>query len=172
MRRTIACIPLILVVFAGAYQTGLVAQTAGQETRLEQKDVPKAVLEAFHRDFPGAVKPTFVREMENGEAKYEISFTQKGKKKDASYSEDGTLMEVEEEIGVSEVPQKIIDLIKSKTTRFKILRAEKVKEGDFEGYELLIEFTRKGQTRVREVRFDAAGNKVKRGGKNHPEKEN
>lgn len=171
MNHRLIRITLILAVFCLAWTTMLWAQEEEQETRIEQKEVPQAVLDAFHKAYPGAEKITFSREEENGQTKYEISFTVKGKKKEVSYAPDGKVLEVEEEIGIDEIPRTIIDLIKSHTTAFKILKAEKITEGDFEGYELKFEYTRKGKTRVREVLFDAQGNKVQQPERGNSENE-
>jgi hypothetical protein len=61
--------------------------------------VPKEVQSAFKKDYPGAKG-----KWENEESNYEVSFTHKEKKMSALYSADGSKLESEVDINISELP--------------------------------------------------------------------
>ena len=115
---------------------------ADEESMLTEHELPLAVLESFNKAFPHAADITFEEESnEEGEAVYEVEFTDQGVEIEASYSADGTLLKIEEEIQLNELPEAVTEAIMQAYPDAIILEAEKIvtPDGSVSGYEVEIE---------------------------------
>jgi uncharacterized membrane protein YkoI len=115
---------------------------ADQENMLTEHELPLAVLESFNEAFPHAADVAFEEESnEEGETVYAIEFTNQGVEIEASYSADGALLKLEEEIQQSELPEAVTESIMQAYPDAIILEAEKIvaADGSISGYEVEIE---------------------------------
>lgn len=102
---------------------------------VKEADVPAAVKEAFAKKYPG-LKAEWEKEEGNYEAEYEgkrmsVNMeTGKGKKKEVEgtvlFSPDGTILETEEEIEVSDLPKGVSEYVTKNVAGKKIKEASKI----------------------------------------------
>ena len=138
-----------------------VAFTTASEIKLKEKDMPAAVLTAFHKAYPNAKATAFSKEVENKNVEYEISTLDGTMKRDLVYLIDGTLKTVEEGIPVSALPDAVTKRIARNFPKAKIVSAERVTEGIITSYECVL-MTGKQRS---EVLFGEDGNILKEEGK-------
>jgi uncharacterized membrane protein YkoI len=115
---------------------------ADEENMLTEHELPLAVLESFNEAFPHAADIAFEEESnEEGETVYAIEFTNQGVETEASYSADGALLKVEEEVQPGELPQAVTEAIMRAYPDAILLEAEKIMaaDGSVSGYEVEIE---------------------------------
>lgn len=86
-------------------------------------DIPKAIQDAFTKKFPTAKSVKWDKENAN---EYEASFLLNGIKNSANYNTQGSLVETESEIKVSDLPSAITSNIQKKYTNWKIVGAAKI----------------------------------------------
>jgi len=133
------------------------------EKELTAKQVPQAVHEAFQKAHPAVKEAKYSEETADGKTLYEVAFKDGGKKFEASYSADGTLIETEEEIKTAELPAPVLDAVKKAHPHAAVHEAEKVTKADgTTGYEVEIA---DGKKKL-EIELDAAGTIVKTEAKN------
>ncbi len=116
---------------------------------------PEAVYKAFQQKFPTATNIKWGKESAN---EWEASFIFNNKKNSANFATDGQWLETETEIGVQELPPRILSEIKQTNKNCKVTGAyiiESVKSGN--QYEAEI---RKG-IRKKEVIYNTDGILVK-----------
>jgi uncharacterized membrane protein YkoI len=113
---------------------------AGEEKELSAKQVPQAVHEAFQKAYPGAKSPKFSQEVSDGKTTYEVEFKEQGKEIEATFSAEGTLLETEQEIKISELPKEIVAAIEKAHPGAKLKEAEKLlkADGSLSGFEVEI----------------------------------
>ena len=120
-------IPATLLGFA-LFSTGAIA---GGEKKITEQQVPKPVLEAFHKAYPQAVDLKYEKEDKEGKAAYEIEFNDQGIKREATFAADGKLLETEEEdIKPEALPAHIQDAVKKAHPQATIKDAEKTFKAD------------------------------------------
>ena len=104
MLRLITCVaPVVL----------LAALTLAQE-KVDASKLPPKVAEALKTRFPGATITQVTKETENGEVIYDIEMTKDGKKHEMDCKEDGTLVDIQNEIAVQDLPAAAVNAIKAK----------------------------------------------------------
>lgn len=86
-------------------------------------DVPKAVTDAFAKKFPGATNVKWDKENKN---EYEAEFTLNGKSASANFLTDGSWVETEMEINVSDLPVAAATSIKTKYPAAIIIKVYKI----------------------------------------------
>ncbi len=118
---------------------GIWALVPAQEREISQKDLPTAVLSAFHDTYPQGTIKGVSEEVDNGQTYYEIESIEGTIERDILFLPDGTIHEVEEGINVTALPAAVVDAIKAKYAKGKIERAEKKTEGKTVQYELIVE---------------------------------
>jgi hypothetical protein len=137
---------------------------AAQERKVSEKDVPAGVIAAFKSAYPTAMIKGYAREKEKGQIFYEIESKEGDIGRDVLYKPDGSLAEIEETVGVSDLPTAAQKVIHSKYPGATVTKAEKTTEksaqGDKVGYEVTV---RQGKKRF-SLEFDGGGN-LKRKGK-------
>lgn len=104
-----------LIGIAGLISFGSFAQ------KLKEKDVPTAVVAAFHKQFPEAKEVKWEKEKEN----YEASFDLKKVDNSVVFDESGKFIESEIEIKMSELPKGVVEYVQ-KTYSQKVKEAAKI----------------------------------------------
>lgn len=85
-----------------------------QGEKLDPSKLPPRVADAVKLRFPGATITQVTKEIENGETVYDIEMTRAGKKHEMDCKEDGTLIDLQNEVPASELPAGAADAIKKK----------------------------------------------------------
>ena len=75
---------------------------------------PKAVRDAINGRFPGAEVSSVEKETENGKVVYDVELKQKGRKYEMDIQEDGTIIEIEKEIVLKNLPPSVMQALKAK----------------------------------------------------------
>lgn len=123
------------------------------EKKLSEKQMPAAVLAAFHKAYPAASIRGLAKETEKGRTTYEIESLDAGTRRDLSYLADGTLAEIEETVPEAALPAAVRAAVASARPKAELLKAEKDIRGAVITYELHIKEGR----RVREIVLDPDG---------------
>jgi uncharacterized membrane protein YkoI len=92
--------------------------------------VPKKVMDAMKARFPGAKLTSVEKETEGGKVVYDIELTHKGRRYEMDIQEDGTVMEIEKEITLKDVPKAVTQALKAKypkATIKEVMEVNKVK---------------------------------------------
>ena len=110
MKNILFSLALVLLTIASSY-----AQ------KVKPENVPAPVLSAFKAKFVNAVKVKWSIEKVN---EYEAEFKMDGLKKSANFKSDGTWIETEIEINISQLPQVVIEAINKRFSGCKIDEAE------------------------------------------------
>ena len=116
--------------------------TDDEENEPTEQEIPLAVLDSFNEAFPHAADVFFkVDSNEEGETTYAVDFMDQGVEIEASYSADGTLLKIEEEISLSELPEAVTEAILQIYLDAIFLEAKKIlaSDGSVSGYEVDIE---------------------------------
>ena len=112
-----------------------------EENTPSEQEVPFAVLEAFKKAYPEAVNAKFEEEIKNGEPVYEVEFINQGVDIEASYLANGTLIQIEQEIQLEELPEAVTEAIMEAYPDAILIEAEKIMaaDGSVRSYEVEIE---------------------------------
>jgi len=134
---------------------------AAEEKKITVQQVPKPVLEAFHKAYPQALDVKYEVEKDAGKTVYEVEFKEQGIKREATYAAEGTLLETEEDIKPDTLPAAITEALKKSHPQATVEEAEKVMkpDGSVSGYEVEI----KDGKKEFEIRLDATGKIFKTG---------
>jgi Peptidase propeptide and YPEB domain len=81
---------------------------------------PKAVQDAFNARFPGGEVTSLTKETDAGKVIYDIELKHKGRKYEMDVQEDGTVLEVEKEKDLKEVPAALAKTVDAKFPKAKI----------------------------------------------------
>ncbi len=129
------------------------------EKELSAGQIPQAVHEAFQKAYPAAKKAKYSEKTKDGKIVYEVEFKEGGRELEATYGAEGALMEVEEEIKTTELPETVVNAVKKAHPQAELKEAEKVfkPDGTLSGYE--VEVT-DGKKKL-ELDLDAAGTILK-----------
>lgn len=132
-----------LLSLAALLTVSLFASARADEDKVPLDQLPKAVSQAVKKRFPKAELVDASKETEGGKTEYEVTIKNAGKKTDVTLTPDGTIVGMEKEIDVAELPQVVIDTVESKYKNAKYKKIEeiiKVKDGkeSFESYEILL----------------------------------
>lgn len=84
---------------------------------------PAAVKQAFQQKFPNATKVKWEKEEAN---EWEAEFILENKEMSASFAANGTWLETETEIVLSQLPENVLNTLKKQYAGWKILEPEKV----------------------------------------------
>jgi hypothetical protein len=112
------------------------------EEKVPLDKVPKAVLDAVKKKFPGADLKGAEKDKEDKETHYEIALEFKGHKIEATFKEDGTLLSIEKQIAAKDLPKAVSDALEKKYPKATYKTIEEVTDikGKEEklGYEVLL----------------------------------
>ena len=128
------------------------AAALASETKIAMKDLPPAVQQAI-KDQGGATVRGLAKEVDKGKTLYEAELTVNGHSKDIMFDEQGTMVSVEEESALDQIPLAARTAIEKATGSGKVSAVEKLTEGGHVFYEAQV--TNGGKTS--EVKVDASG---------------
>ncbi len=114
---------LVLTVLAGALVTA--GAWADEETMPFDK-LPQAVKDGFKKRFPDAKPTDAAKETENGKTMYEVTFKEKGKNMDITFTEAGVLTTIEKEIDKGDLPKAVTAALDKKYPGAKYKMVEEV----------------------------------------------
>ncbi len=138
--------------------TALCAGTfAAAEKKVQWKDLPAAVQQAIQEQTKGAQIKGLSEETEGGQVQFEVETVTGGKSRDLTFDRAGTVIEVEQEVGIDSLPAAARAAIEKRAGGGKIGRVETVTRGPVITYEA--SYSRGGRTH--EVGVKADGTPVK-----------
>lgn len=164
---------IFVLVISFAFVLLSLSSLFAQEKKIDKKDLPKDVLNAFQKSYPNAaIKGTSI-EKEQGKTYYEIESMEGDQKRDLLYTKAGKVDETEETLVSNDIPDFVKSSIMKKYPNCEINRAEKVISGEKISYELVV----KSGMQKHEVVLDSKGNikkieKMKKGNEEKEGKEN
>ena len=109
-----------------------------QEWDVSANEVPRAVLDAFERMYPGAEVKGYAKEIEEGETLYEVSCIFETRKIDAVYKHDGNVKVIEEVIASEQLPEVVRQKISTEFPQYVVKIAEKMEKEEGTFYEVKI----------------------------------
>jgi hypothetical protein len=116
---------------AGALGFLALAGVAGaDEEKIPVKRLPKAVIKAVKAKFPKAEIKEAAKEEEEGETIYEVSLEVKGRSVDVALEADGTILEIEKEVPIGELPESVKKALAAKYPKAKIEKVETISKGE------------------------------------------
>jgi len=145
MRNIIATALISTLLIGGA-------AALASERKIAMKDLPPAVQQAIKHQ-GGATVRGLAKEVDKGKTLYEAELTVNGHSKDIMFDEQGTMVSVEEESALDQIPPAARTAIEKATGSGKVSAVEKLTEGGHVFYEAQV--TNGGKTS--EVKVDASG---------------
>jgi len=120
---------------------------------------PKAIRDAINNRFPDAEVSSIEKENENGKVVFDVELKHKGRKYEMDIEEDGTIIEIEKEVALKDVPKALIKNVKAKfpeATIKEVMEVNKVKgkEETPDHYEVTIQTSDK---KKKEINVSLAG---------------
>ena len=103
---------------------------AAQEHMITESKLPSAVKASAERESQGAKVVGYSTEMENGKKLYEVELMKDGKTKDVTMDADGKVVEVEEQVELTELSPAVRDAIQAKAGKGTIKKVESLKKQD------------------------------------------
>jgi hypothetical protein len=163
--RTILGVAAVLMVLAGAGRADDKQKAKPEKVPLDK--VPKAVMDAIKGRFPGCDITSVEKELEDGKVVYDVELKHGGKKYEMDIHEDGTVVEIEKEVALKDVPEAVKKAVEAKypkSTIKEVMEVNKVKgkEETPIHYEITIETAEKKSL---EVIVSLDGKSVKEEGK-------
>lgn len=136
----------------------LLGSVFAQETKLSKKQMPAAVMQAFHTAYPKATVKGTNKEIKDKVAYFEIESKDGATKRDILYKADGSVVEVEEIIGKNALPEAVKTSLKNNYSTYAVKSIEKNTQGSVTHYEVMLAPKHGKKT---EVVFDETGAVVK-----------
>jgi hypothetical protein len=99
---------------------------ADEEKKLTTKDLPAVVLSAFEKSYPKATIKGVGSETEGGVTYFEIESVDGTLKRDLLYTPDGKAVEIEETVGLKDLPEAARQTIAKDYPKSEMKKAEKV----------------------------------------------
>jgi uncharacterized membrane protein YkoI len=115
---------------AGLVLLATVARADDKPEKIQPDKLPKAIMDAIMGRFPKAEITSAEKEKEDGKVVYDIALKHEGRKYEMDIQEDGTIIEIEKEIAMKDVPKAISDAIEAKypkSTVKEVMEVNKVK---------------------------------------------
>jgi putative PepSY-like beta-lactamase-inhibitor len=110
----------VRLVIGVAFTLLLAFPARAAEEKIKPKDLPKAVAEAVKARFPRGKISDAAKEEEKGQVVYDIELKQDGRKYETDIREDGTLLEVEKEVAIKDLPKVITKAVEAKYPKASI----------------------------------------------------
>jgi len=134
--------------------------------KISLDQAPKAVRDAINNRFPDAEISSIEKEKEGGKVVFDVELKHKGRKYEMDIEEDGTIVEIEKEVALKDVPKALIQNVKAKfpdATIKEVMEVNKVKgqEEKPDHYEVTIETSDK---KTKEINVSLAGKIIKKEG--------
>ena len=106
------------------------------DKKIGKSELPSAVRKTAEQQSMGSTVIGYSKEKEDGKLEYEVHMTVKGHSKDVTIAPDGQLLEVEEQLTMSELPAEVRTALQSKAGKGKITKIESLmKRGTIVAYE-------------------------------------
>src|SRR5947209_15164552 len=99
------------------------------EKKIKKSDLPAAVQKTADEQSQGATVKGYNQEVENGNTYYEVELTVNGHSKDVSMDPDGKVVEIEEEIALTSLPDAVHKGLTDQAKGGKITRVESLTKG-------------------------------------------
>jgi uncharacterized membrane protein YkoI len=154
-----------VVVVAGLVVLAAVARAddKAKPEKVPLDKVPKAVMDAIKGRFPKAEISSVEKETEDGKVVYDVELKSEGRKYEMDIQEDGTIIEIEKEVALKDVPEAVTKALEAKypkATIKEVMEVNKVKGKDEtpDHYEVTLVTAEKKEI---EVTVSLDGKKVK-----------
>jgi uncharacterized membrane protein YkoI len=93
----------------------LAAVRADEKTeKISPDKLPQKVMDAVKTRFPGAEITSVEKETTDGKVVYDIELKHKGRKYEMDIQEDGTILEIEKEVAVKDLPAAVTKALEAK----------------------------------------------------------
>ena len=116
---------------AALFMLAVIAQAEEDKAKKISLDqAPKAVRDAINNRFPDAEVSSIEKENEGGKVVFDVELKHKGRKYEMDIEEDGTIIEIEKEVALKDVPKALIRNVKAKfpeATIKEVMEVNKVK---------------------------------------------
>jgi uncharacterized membrane protein YkoI len=149
------------------------ARSGGDKAeKITQDKLPKKVLDAVKSWFPEPDFTSITKETTDGKVAYDLEFKYKGRKYEMDIKEDGTVLEIEKEVAVKDLPEAVAKALKAKHAKATIKDIMEVnlvtgKNLKLDHYEVILEMDGK----TIEVTVSPDGKKVEGGAAEKKEKQ-
>ena len=128
-----------------------------QERKIARRNLPAAVARTATTESQGAKIRGYSQEREHGQTFYEVEMTVKGHHRDVLIDSSGTVVEVEEQVQLIDVPAAVRDSLRAAAGKGKVTGVESItKGGRIVAYEATV--TTKGKRS--EVSVDPDGKRI------------
>jgi len=128
-----------------------------QERKIARRNLPAAVARTAATESQGAKIRGYSQEQEHGQTFYEVEMTVKGHHRDILIDSSGTVVEVEEQVQLIDVPAAVRDSLRAAAGKGKVTGVESItKGGRIVAYEATV--TTKGKRS--EVSVDPDGKRI------------
>ena len=135
----VACVALAAPIALAQTTTPVAKSAAAAKPAADPAaKLPAPILTAFRTSYPNATIKGAAKETEDGKTVWEVESIDNGLTRDLIYSPDGTVVEIEEETAMANVPAAVTDAIKVKYPKATITKAEKMTVGQTITYELTL----------------------------------
>ncbi len=142
MKTRILLAALAAVIF-------LVTAAAAQEKKITRKDLPAAVQKTVDEQTKGATIRGYAREVDKGKTEYEVESTVNGRVRDVSIAPDGTVLVIEEEVVLDQLPPAVRDGLRGQAGKATIGKVESLtKAGRLVAYEAKLAGGKKKEIQV------------------------
>ncbi len=143
-----------LVLCIGFFLTTMCMAAA---KKVQLKDLPPPVQKSVQDLIKGAELKSLLREEANGKTAYEVETIKNRKTRDARIDGSGTVLEIEEEATLDQIPEPARAAIRKAVANGKVRKMEIVTKGNSKTYEAAI--TKNGKSS--EIIVNADGSPVK-----------
>jgi uncharacterized membrane protein YkoI len=82
--------------------------------------LPEKIMKAVKKHFPDGKINKATKELEKGETVYDIELTQKGRKHEMDIKADGTVVQIENEVALKDLPKAVAQAVSAKYPKAKI----------------------------------------------------
>jgi hypothetical protein len=100
------------------------------DKKIQRSDLPPAVEKTVVEQSQGAKIRGFSQEMENGATYYEAQLTVNGHTKDVLIDNTGTVVEVEEQVAIVDLPAGVREGLQAKAGKGKLTKVETIRKHD------------------------------------------
>jgi len=146
MRTSVVCSGLLFISLAFA---------GDDETKVQFKDLPLAVQKAAKQEeSKGVTVRGYNKEIGNGKTFYEVETRVNGRTRDILLDESGAVVEVEQQVAISNIPASAVEGLKKEAGGAHIMQVESVTKRDKVTYEAVI--LKNGKRKEIAVRSDGS----------------
>ena len=137
---------------------GLSLVAFAAEAKLKVDELPPAVQTALKDQTKDATIVGASKEREHGRSTYEVETKLDGKDRDLTFAEDGSLLEIEQEVDLNSIPGPAKRAIEKRLSGGTITKVESVTKGPETSYEALVR-SKSGKTHEVAVNMDGSAHR-------------